>query len=83
VQHQPPFIVRIVEPPPAPHVTLLDVVLGSLTLTALLVLVAVVLGLLLAVVLVTWRRHHPPELDRMPPVSPSFQDSAHPPSPTQ
>jgi ABC-type phosphate transport system permease subunit len=68
VQSQP-FIVQLPREP-APSTSLVDVIVGSLTLTGLIVVVAVLLGGVTAILLVRWRRRHPPELDRLPPISP-------------
>jgi ABC-type phosphate transport system permease subunit len=84
VQNPQPFIVRIVEPPPAPHLTIFDVFVGSLSLTLVAVLVAAALGAVLAFVLVRWRKTHPPEADHLPPVSPCLPlPSRRPSSPAQ
>jgi hypothetical protein len=63
------FVVTLAEKP-TPQTTLGDVLLGSLGITGILVLLALVLGVLLALVLVRWHRRHPPELDHLPSVSP-------------
>ena len=73
-QQAPPdaFIVTIAEHPTR-ETTLKDVLLSALGVTGALVLLALVLGGLLALVLMRWNRRHPPEDDRLPPVSPWVQ----------
>jgi ABC-type phosphate transport system permease subunit len=70
---QSPIIVNIV-PAPEHQVSFVDVILGSFALTAVAILVALVLGVLLAIFLVRWHRRRPPELDRLPPISPLIPD---------
>lgn len=65
-----PFIVTVVETP-APEVTILDVVLGSLGVVAALFVLAVGLGILVSMARLQWRRRHPPEGQHMPPVAPT------------
>jgi len=78
-QKSDPFIVTIVQQQ-APQQTLKDVVLNSLGVAGVLLLGAMILGAVLAVVLVTWNRRHPPEGDHLPPVSPLVPDPDAPPS---
>jgi ABC-type phosphate transport system permease subunit len=69
VQQNPqPFIINLPQQP-AEHSSLADVVVGSLGITGLLVLTALVLGVVVAFVLVQWHRRHPPDRDHMPSVS--------------
>jgi ABC-type sulfate transport system permease component len=68
VQQSGPIIVNIVPAADQQGVSFVDVILGSFALTAVAVVLAVVLGMLLAWVLIRWHRRHPPELDRLPPV---------------
>jgi ABC-type phosphate transport system permease subunit len=83
VQNPQPFIVDIVQRP-TPQTTIADVIIGSLGITGLLVLLSLVLGLVVAALLVTWHRRHPPEQDHLPPVSPFVRDPGpHPSSPTR
>jgi hypothetical protein len=63
------FIVTVVQTP-TKQTTLQDVVLGSLGITGVLLLLALVLGALMAGLLYVWHRRHPPEDNRLPPVSP-------------
>jgi ABC-type phosphate transport system permease subunit len=79
LQNPPPFIVTIVQKP-THQVSIVDVLVGSLRMTGAAVLVAAVLGALLAVVLVGWHRRHPPERDRLPPVTPLVPSPNAPPS---
>ena len=74
-----PYIVRVVREP-VPETTVGDVILGALGLTGVLLLIALVLGAVLAFVLVRWHHRHPPEHDHLPPVSPFVADSSGPPS---
>ena len=68
LQTSQPFIVTVVEAPT--HSTNIgDVILGSLGLAGVLTLAAAVLGAVVALALILWRRYHPP-------------DAAHPPSVT-
>jgi hypothetical protein len=80
VQNPEPYIVRVVREPAAHETTIGDVILGALGLTGALVLIALVLGALLAFVLVRWHHRHPPERDHLPPISPLVPDSSSPPS---
>jgi len=63
------FIVTVVQTP-TKQTTLQDVVLGSLAITGALLLLALALGALMAGLLYLWHRRHPPEENRLPPVSP-------------
>ena len=75
------FVVTVIKEP-TPQITFGDVILSALGVTGVLVLLSVVLAGLFAVVLVGWRRRHPPERDHLPPVSPFITDSTPPSSPT-
>ena len=59
-----------IHPEPSHGITFVDVILGSFVLTAVAVVVAALLGTVLAYVLIRWHRRHPPENDRLPPISP-------------
>lgn len=59
-----------IAPQPDKGMTLVDVILGSFWITAIAIVVAAVLGTGLAYILIRWHRRHPPELDRLPPISP-------------
>jgi hypothetical protein len=75
-----PLIVTVTPQTPAPATTVGDVVLGSLGVAGSLVLVALVLGIVLAGVRVGWNRFHPSTDDHLPPVSPFTGGSPAPPS---
>ena len=64
------FVVTVIPQTPAPETTLSDVLIGSLGLTGALVLLAVVLGGVLAALRLEWNRRHPAQNDHLPPVSP-------------
>ena len=59
-----------IHPEPSHGITFVDVIIGSFGVTAVAVVVAAVLGAVLAVVLIRRHRRHPPELDRLPPINP-------------
>ena len=59
-----------ITPEPEHGMTFVDVIVGSFSLTAIAVVVALLLGAVLAYVLIRWNRRHPPENDRLPPISP-------------
>jgi hypothetical protein len=65
-----PFVVTIIPQKPAAETTLSDVLVGSLGLTGALILLALVLGVVVAVLRFGWNRLHPAEDDHLPPVSP-------------
>ena len=64
-----PYIVTIAPQHPQ-QVTIRDVILNAFGVTGVLVLIAVVLGVVMAFVLVRWHRRHPPELDHLPSINP-------------
>ena len=68
MQSQQPFIINL-PAKPTESTSLADVVIGSLGITGLLILLAIVLGAVVAFVLVQWHRRHPPDEDHMPSVS--------------
>ena len=68
MQNPQPFIINLPQQP-AESTSLADVVVGSLGITGLLILLALVLGAIVAFVLVQWHRRHPPDADHMPSVS--------------
>lgn len=77
LQTSQPFIVTVVEPPS--HSTNIgDVIIASLGVAGVLTLAAAVLGGVIALGLILWRRRHPPEADRLPSVTPATP--LHPPS---
>jgi hypothetical protein len=69
VQDPGPIIVTIA-PHPDPGVNLVDVIVGSFGITAILILIAAVCGVVLSYILIRWNRRHPPELDHLPSVNP-------------
>jgi hypothetical protein len=79
VQAPDPFIVKPIREA-VPETTLADVVVGALGLTGLMVLVALVLGLVVAALMIGWHRRRPPEDDHLPSVSPFAGRSNAPPS---
>jgi hypothetical protein len=81
LQDSKPFFVTL-QPEPARETTLGDVFIGALGITGVLVLVAAVLGGLLAIAMVMWHRRRPAEADHMPPVSPQMP-AARPSSPAR
>ena len=69
------FIVTIQKSPaPAAEWTVADVILGSLSTAAMLLLIAIALGGVCSLVLVKWRRRFPIEQNHLPPVSPLIPD---------
>jgi hypothetical protein len=67
------FIVTI-QKTPAQELTVRDVILGSLSTAGMLLLIAVVLGGVLSMLLLAWRRRFPLERNHLPPVSPLIPD---------
>jgi hypothetical protein len=73
-QPQDSFVVTVIPATPAPERTVADVIVGSLSIVAVLLAVALVLGGLFAAVRLGWIRRHPAEADHMPPVRPTAND---------
>lgn len=63
-----PVIVTLVDKP-SEQMTFADVFLGAFGITGVLVVVALVLGAVLAYGLVKWNQHHRPEEDHLPPIT--------------
>lgn len=63
-----PYIVTLVDKP-TPQTTFADVLVGAFGITGVLVLIALVLGGILALVLVKWHQRHRPEEDHLPPIT--------------
>jgi ABC-type phosphate transport system permease subunit len=63
------MIVTIV-PQPDKGTSFADVIVGSFSITAIAIVVAAVLGVILAFVLIGWHRRHPPEDEHLPSISP-------------
>jgi hypothetical protein len=84
LMQKPPdaFVVTVIKEP-EPAVSYGDVIIAALGVAGVLLLVSLVLAGLMAVVLVSWRRRHPPEKDHLPPVSPFVTDPSAPTSPTR
>jgi|HubBroStandDraft_2_1064218.scaffolds.fasta_scaffold741386_2 ABC-type phosphate transport system permease subunit len=57
-------------PQPDKGMSFADVIVGSFSLTAIAIVVAAVLGVILAYILIHWHRRHPPEDDHLPSISP-------------
>jgi hypothetical protein len=70
LQTPKPFIVTVV-PEPSHTTSIGDVILASLGLAGALTLAAALLGVVVALGLIVWRRHHPPDGERLPSVTPS------------
>jgi Zn-dependent protease with chaperone function len=81
VQDAPPpsIVVQLVQTP-AHETTLGEVVWGSLAFTAVLLLLAMVLGAVLSGLLLAWNRRRPPEADHLPSVNPFTSKGSLPPS---
>ena len=63
-----PVIVTLVDTP-SDQTSFGDVILGAFGIAGVLVMVAVVLGGIMAVGLVRWHRRHRPEEDHIPPLT--------------
>jgi hypothetical protein len=72
-----PFVVKVIRPE-APETTVGDVILGSLGVTGVLLVIALLLGAVMAAIRVSWHRLHPPGDDHLPPVSPLIADPSDP-----
>ena len=68
LQNQAPLIVTLIKEPTS-EVNIGDVLLGSLGLAGVLVLLAAVLGVVVAAGMVVWKKLHPPESDHLPPIT--------------
>ena len=77
---QDTFVVTIVPATPAPEVTIADVLIGSAGVTGSLLILALCLGVVMAVIRVGWNHLHPATDDHLPPVTPFTTDSGMPPS---
>ena len=67
------FIVTL-QKTPAQELTIADVIVGSLGVAGALLLIAIVLGGVLSLLLLGWRKRFPLEQDHLPPVSPLIPD---------
>jgi hypothetical protein len=63
-----PVIVTLVDTP-SQQTTFGDVLLGAFGITGVLVVVALVLGAVMAVVMVKWNQRHRPEENHLPPIT--------------
>ena len=68
IQTSQPVIVTLVDKP-SDQTSFADVLLGAFGITGVLVLIAIVLGAVVAFGLVTWHRRHRPEEDHLPPIT--------------
>ena len=77
-----PYVVTVVPATPAEaqQSSVGDLLIGALSMAALLLAVALVLGVVFGGVRVAFRRYFPSDRDRMPPVNPFEPGSTHPPS---
>ena len=68
-----PFIVKVIEEPKR-ELNFGDVIIGAFGVTGVLVLIALVLGAVMAFLLIRWHRRHPPEHGHLPSVTPAVPD---------
>jgi hypothetical protein len=68
-----PYIVKVIEEPKT-ELNFGDVIIAAFGVTGALVLLALVLGAVMAVLLIRWHRRHPPEHHHLPPVTPSVTE---------
>ena len=68
LQNPSPVIVTLVDKA-TPETTFADVIIGAFGITGVLVLIAVVLGVVMAFGLVKWHQRHRPEDDHLPPIT--------------
>ena len=69
-----PYIVKVIEEPKQ-ELNFGDVIIGAIGVTGALVLLALVLGVVLAFLMIRWHRRHPPEHSHLPSVTPAVTDS--------
>ncbi len=74
------FVVTVIPAEPTPTRTIGDVIVGSMGVAGSLLLLALVLGAVVAGVRVLWNRWHPAVDDHLPPVTPSTPLDSSPPS---
>jgi ABC-type phosphate transport system permease subunit len=72
LQEAKPFIVEIIRPP-TEELSVVDVLVGALSLAGVFALAAVPLGLVAGYFLIQWNRRRRPESSHMPHISPSLQ----------
>jgi hypothetical protein len=63
-----PVIVTLIDRP-SDQTTFADVLLGAFGITGVLIVLALGLGVLLAVGMVAWNKHHRPDEDHLPPIT--------------
>ena len=68
LQQSGPMIVQLA-PKPSPQTNFADVLIGAFGITGVLVLIALVLGGVVALVLVQWHKRHRPEEDHAPSIT--------------
>ena len=68
LQTSSPVIVTLVDTP-SPQTSFADVIVGAFGITGVLVLIAAVLGVVMAFGLVKWHQRHRPEDDHLPPIT--------------
>jgi hypothetical protein len=79
--HSKSFVVTVIPSTPAARTTVGDILIGSFALAGVLLVLALMLGVGVALVRVLWIRAHPPEHDHLPPVSPYANGPVEPRSP--
>jgi hypothetical protein len=73
-----PFVVKVIRPPEAAETTVGDVIFGSLGIAGVLLVIALLLGGVMAAIRVGWHRLRPPADNHLPPVSPLIADPTDP-----
>lgn len=68
---------------PKKEMTFGDVIIGAFGITGVLVLIALVLGGVLAFLLIRWHRRHPPEHDHLPSITAAPGPDVRPSSPAR
>ncbi|HQX81714.1 MAG TPA: hypothetical protein PKW63_08150 [Vicinamibacterales bacterium] len=72
-QDPKPFIVEIIRPA-TEELTVVDVLVGALSLAGVFAIAAVPLGIVAGYLLIQWNRRRRPESSHMPHISPSLQN---------
>jgi len=75
MQDPEPFVV-VPMPAPVHEASFVDVIMSAMGLTGALIVASLVLGAGFALLLMIWHRRHPPEANRLPPISPLIPDSS-------
>ena len=68
MQDPKPFVVVPI-PAPVHEASFVDVIMSAMGLTGALIVASLVLGAGFALLLMIWHRRHPPEANRLPPIS--------------